>query len=98
MLSRLVIKNYALIDNLDISFDKDLNVITGETGAGKSIVLGALGLILGQRADGKYFFNQQKKCIVEGFFQIKSYQLKSFFEEFDLDYDEETALRREIAL
>lgn len=98
MLSRLVIKNYALIDNLDISFDRDLNVITGETGAGKSIVLGALGLILGQRAEGKYFFNQQKKCIVEGFFNIKSYLLKSFFEEFDLDYDEETVLRREIAL
>jgi DNA repair protein RecN (Recombination protein N) len=56
MLSRLLIKNYALIDNLDISFDKDLNIITGETGAGKSIVLGALGLILGQRAESKYFF------------------------------------------
>nr|MBC7611742.1 DNA repair protein RecN [Pseudopedobacter sp.] len=98
MLSRLVIKNYALIDNLDISFDRDLNVITGETGAGKSIVLGALSLILGQRADGKYFFNQQKKCIVEGFFKIKSYQIKSFFEEFDLDYEDETVLRREIAL
>jgi DNA repair protein RecN (Recombination protein N) len=98
MLSRLLIKNYALIDNLDISFDKDLNVITGETGAGKSIVLGALGLILGQRAEGKYFFNQQKKCIVEGFFNVKSYPLKDFFTDNDLDYDEETVLRREIAL
>ena len=98
MLSRLLIKNYALIDNLDISFDKDLNVITGETGAGKSIVLGALGLILGQRAEGKYFFNQQKKCIVEGFFNVKSYTLKDFFTDNDLDYDEETVLRREIAL
>lgn len=98
MLSRLLIKNYALIDNLDISFDQDLNVITGETGAGKSIVLGALGLILGQRAESKYFFNQQKKCIVEGFFQIQSYHLESFFEAHDLDYDGETVLRREIAL
>lgn len=98
MLSRLLIKNYALIDNLDISFDQDLNVITGETGAGKSIVLGALGLILGQRAEGKYFFNQQKKCIVEGFFQIQSYHLEDFFEANDLDYEAETVLRREIAL
>ena len=98
MLSRLLIKNYALIDNLDITFDKDLNVITGETGAGKSIVLGALGLILGQRAEGKYFFNQQKKCIVEGFFNIQSYELKDFFNTYDLDYDDETVLRREISL
>lgn len=98
MLSRLLIKNYALIDNLDIAFDKDLNVITGETGAGKSIVLGALGLILGQRAEGKYFFNQQKKCIVEGFFNIQSYTLKDFFSTHDLDYDNETVLRREISL
>nr|WP_294900622.1 DNA repair protein RecN [uncultured Pedobacter sp.] len=98
MLSRLLIKNYALIDNLDISFDKDLNVITGETGAGKSIVLGALGLILGQRAESKYFFNQQKKCVVEGFFNIKNYSFQDFFTENDLDYDDETVLRREIAL
>jgi DNA repair protein RecN (Recombination protein N) len=98
MLNRLVIKNYALIDNLEINFDQDLNVLTGETGAGKSIVLGALGLILGQRADGKYFFNQQKKCIVEGYFLIKSYDLKDFFLNNDLDYEEETVLRREIAL
>jgi DNA repair protein RecN (Recombination protein N) len=98
MLSRLYIKNYALIDSLDISFDKDLNILTGETGAGKSIILGALGLILGQRADGKYFFNQQKKCVIEGFFNIKDYQLKSFFAENDLDYEEETVLRREISL
>ncbi len=98
MLSRLLIKNYALIDNLDISFGNDLNVITGETGAGKSIVLGALGLILGQRAEGKYFFNQQKKCIVEGFFNVGQYQLKNFFIDNDLDYENETVLRREIAL
>lgn len=98
MLSRLYIKNYALIDSLDISFDKDLNILTGETGAGKSIILGALGLILGQRADGKYFFNQQKKCVIEGFFNITDYQLKSFFTENDLDYEKEAVLRREISL
>jgi DNA repair protein RecN (Recombination protein N) len=98
MLNRLVIKNYALIDNLEINFDRDLNVLTGETGAGKSIVLGALGLILGQRADSKYFFNQQKKCVVEGFFDIKSYDLNDFFLNNDLDYEKETVLRREIAL
>ncbi|RKD13787.1 DNA repair protein RecN [Pelobium manganitolerans] len=98
MLSRLTIKNYALIDNLDISFEGDLNVITGETGAGKSIVLGALGLILGQRAESKYFFNQQKKCVVEGFFSIADYNFKDFFSENDLDYEDETVLRREIAL
>lgn len=98
MLSRLHIKNYALIDSLDISFDEHLNILTGETGAGKSIILGALGLILGQRAEGKYFFNQQKKCIIEGFFKVKNYQLDTFFDENDLDYEEETVLRREISL
>lgn len=98
MLSRLFIKNYALIDSLDISFDKGLNILTGETGAGKSIILGALGLILGQRAESKYFFNQQKKCVIEGFFDIKSYQLQSFFIDNELDYEDETVLRREISL
>lgn len=98
MLNRLYIKNYALIDSLDISFDKGLNILTGETGAGKSIILGALGLILGQRAESKYFFNQQKKCVIEGFFNIEGYQLNSFFEENDLDFEKETVLRREISL
>ena len=98
MLSRLLICNYALIDTLDISFSKDLTILTGETGAGKSIILGALSLILGQRAEGKYFFNQQKKCIIEGYFQIKDYQLSSFFADHDLDYEEETILRREVAV
>lgn len=98
MLSRLHIKNYALIDTLNISFDKDLNILTGETGAGKSIILGALGLILGQRAESKYFFNQQKKCVIEGYFHIKDYALKLFFEDNDLDYEDETVLRREISL
>lgn len=97
MLNRLSIKNYALIDNLEIYFDKNLNIVTGETGAGKSIILGALSLILGQRADSKYFFNQQKKCVIEGYFNINQYSLNSFFEENNLDYDNETILRREIS-
>jgi len=97
MLHRLVIKNYALIDNLDINFSNKLNILTGETGAGKSIILGALSLILGQRTETKYFYNQQKKCIIEGFFRIPDYDLTPFFEENDLDYDLETVLRREIS-
>lgn len=97
MLQRLSISNYALIDNLEISFDKGLNILTGETGAGKSIILGALSLILGQRAESRYFFNQQKKCVIEGSFKIEGFHLKSFFEDNDLDYDTETVLRREIS-
>ncbi len=97
MLKRLAISNYALIDNLDISFSNELNIMTGETGAGKSIILGALSLILGQRAEGKYFFNQQKKCVIEGSFEVNGFQLEDFFIENDLDYDRETVLRREIS-
>ncbi len=97
MLKRLAIRNYALIDNLDISFSNELNIMTGETGAGKSIILGALSLILGQRAEGKYFFNQQKKCVIEGTFEVNEFQLDDFFTENDLDYDKETVLRREIS-
>jgi len=97
MLQRLSISNYALIDDLEISFDKGLNILTGETGAGKSIILGALSLILGQRAESRYFFNQQKKCVIEGVFKIQGFQLRSFFEENDLDYEGETVLRREIS-
>lgn len=97
MLQKLSISNYALIDDLEIAFDKGLNIMTGETGAGKSIVLGALSLILGQRAESRYFFNQQKKCIIEGLFKIEAFHLKSFFEENDLDYEVETVLRREIS-
>lgn len=98
MLSRLLIKNYALIDNLDISFDKGFNIITGETGAGKSILMGALGLILGNRAEGKQFFDDDKKCMIEGYFAISSYNLKEFFIENDLEYDDETIIRREISV
>jgi len=97
MLTRLSIQNYALIDQLDIPFQEGLTILTGETGAGKSIILGALSLILGQRAESKYFYNQDKKCVIEGFFRIAAYQLRSFFEEQDLDYEEESILRREIS-
>lgn len=97
MLQKLTIQNYALIDNLEISFDKGLNILTGETGAGKSIILGALSLILGQRAESRYFFNQQKKCVIEGSFNIDSFHLNSFFEDNDLDHDDDTVLRREIS-
>ncbi|WP_113652385.1 DNA repair protein RecN [Pedobacter namyangjuensis] len=98
MLQKLSIRNYALIDSLDIEFDKGLNIITGETGAGKSIILGALSLILGQRAESKYFFNQDKKCVIEGGFFLADEQLKPLFEGNDLDFQTETLLRREIAI
>lgn len=97
MLSRLTIRNYALIEDLDISFSEKLNIVTGETGAGKSIILGALSLILGQRIESKYFYSQHKKCVIEGVFRVSGYDLHSFFEEKDLDEEEETLLRREIS-
>jgi DNA repair protein RecN (Recombination protein N) len=97
MLQKLSISNYALIDNLEITFGKGLNILTGETGAGKSIILGALSLILGQRAESRYFFNQQKKCVIEGLFSIGNFELKQFFDDNDLDYEAETVLRREIS-
>ncbi|WP_412465743.1 DNA repair protein RecN [Pedobacter sp. KLB.chiD] len=98
MLQKLSIRNYALIDSLDIEFDKGLNIITGETGAGKSIILGALSLILGQRAESKYFFNQDKKCVIEGNFTLADEKLKGLFEENDLDFSNESILRREISI
>ena len=79
MLKRLQVKNYILIDELDISLDKGLSIITGETGAGKSIILGALGMMLGQRADAGLLLNKEKKCIIEGTFDVSSYDLESFF-------------------
>lgn len=97
MLQKLSIRNYALIDTLDIEFDKGLNIITGETGAGKSIILGALSLILGQRAESKYFFSQDKKCVIEGVFLLKHEKLRPIFELNDLDFLSETILRREIS-
>ena len=98
MLNRLFIKNYALIDNLDIQIDAGLNMITGETGAGKSIMMGALGLILGNRAEGKHFFRDDQKCVIEGFFKIDAYGLQEFFQDHELEYDDETIIRREIAV
>lgn len=98
MLQKLSIRNYALIDSLDIEFERGLNIITGETGAGKSIILGALSLILGQRAESRYFFNQEKKCIIEGTFALQDETLKSFFDENDLDFLQENLVRREISI
>ncbi|WP_316805096.1 DNA repair protein RecN [Pedobacter nototheniae] len=98
MLQKLSIRNYALIDSLDIEFDRGLNIITGETGAGKSIILGALSLILGQRAESKYFFNQDKKCVIEGSFLLADENLSAAFEEQDLDFFNESILRREISI
>lgn len=95
MLNRLYIQNYALIDTLDISFGKGLNIMTGETGAGKSIVLGALSLILGQRAENRFLFDEGRKCVIEGFFEVGAYGLEDFFEVYDLDFEQETILRRE---
>ena len=97
MLQKLTIRNYALIDSVDLELDKGLNIITGETGAGKSIMLGALSLILGQRAETKYFFNQAKKCVIEGQFLLTDNSLASFFEDNDIDFHNETILRREIS-
>ena len=96
MIQRLLINNYALIDELEIDFSEGLTIITGETGAGKSILLGALGLIMGNRADTKVFYHTDKKCIVEGFFEISRYGLKGFFDEKDIDYDDEIVIRREL--
>jgi len=96
MITHLSISNYALIRKLDINFSNGLSVITGETGAGKSILLGALSLILGNRADSQILLDKTKKCVIEGTFNIKDYNLIPFFKENDLDYDDNTLLRREI--
>ena len=96
MLKSLSIKNYALIDSLNIGFSDDLNILTGETGAGKSILLGAIGLIIGQRADLSVLRDKSQKCTVEGVFEINNYGLQSFFTENELDYEDVTILRREI--
>lgn len=97
MLQQLSISNYALIKSLKIEPGRDLNIITGETGAGKSIMLGALGLLLGKRADTKVLFDQDRKCIIEGVFDITEYKLQSLFKEHDVDYDAECIVRREIS-
>ncbi len=96
MLTSLSIKNYALIQSVQLQFDKGFTVITGETGAGKSILLGALGLITGKRADMSSAGDASQKCVVEGVFAISDYHLKTFFKANDLDYDASTIIRREI--
>ena len=97
MLQRLFIKNFTLIDELDITFDGGFSVITGETGAGKSIILGALGLLLGQRADSKTIKAGRERCVVEAQFDLRRYDMQAFFEEKDLDYDDgDCILRREV--
>ncbi len=97
MLRSLYIQNYALIEKLDISFSSGFSVITGETGAGKSIILGAIGLLLGQRADVKAIRVGASKCIIEARFDISAYSMQLFFEENELEYEEECILRREVS-
>ena len=97
MLKHLYIKNYTLIDQLDIAFHSGFSVITGETGAGKSIILGAIGLLLGNRADSKQIKQGEKKCTIEAHFDLSNYGFESFFEEQDIDFEpEDTIVRREL--
>jgi len=96
LLRSLSIKNFALIEQLQVSFDSGLTTITGETGAGKSLLLGALGLLLGKRADLSSVKDGSQKCVIEGVFDIEQYQLTTFFKEQELDYEKETIIRREI--
>ncbi|MDX2304874.1 MAG: DNA repair protein RecN [Microscillaceae bacterium] len=97
MLTDLLIKNYALIEQLKMKPHESLNIITGETGAGKSIMLGAIGLLLGNRADLRVLFNTEEKCVVEGSFLIWSYNLQDLFAQLELDYEDHTTIRREIS-
>jgi DNA repair protein RecN (Recombination protein N) len=97
MLQRLTIRNYALIEESDIEFSAGLSIITGETGSGKSILLGALSLLLGERADSGVLRDQKQKCILEAKFDISNYHLNAFFEGYDLDYDSQCIIRRELS-
>ena len=97
MLSNLLIKNYALIQHLEMQPADGLNIITGETGAGKSIMLGAIGLLMGNRADTKVLLQKDQKCVIEGTFGIESYALEKLFEDRDWEYDTQTIIRREIS-
>ncbi|MEQ3690160.1 MAG: DNA repair protein RecN [Flavobacterium sp.] len=96
MLLSLTIKNYALIESLEINFSDQFSIITGETGAGKSILLGALGLVLGNRADLSVLKDNEQKCVIEAHFSLKNYNLQAFFIENDLDYEDQSIIRREI--
>ncbi|MCX6292163.1 MAG: DNA repair protein RecN [Bacteroidetes bacterium] len=98
MIQKLFIQNYALIDHLELEFDQGLNMITGETGAGKSILLGALALILGNRADTSSLLDKTKKCIIEGQFKADKKKLKHFFESYELDFENPLVIRREISV
>ena len=97
MLKSISIKNYVLIDKLNISFNSGFSVITGETGAGKTILVDGISLLLGKRADLSVNRDKTKKCVIEGVFDIGAYNLKSIFDLNELDYDSETILRREIS-
>ena len=96
MLQSLYIKNYALIESLEINFSTNFSIITGETGAGKSILLGALGLVLCNRADLSTLKDKEQKCVIEAHFSISNYNLKKLFESLELDHDDNTIIRREI--
>ncbi|TYB72435.1 DNA repair protein RecN [Bizionia algoritergicola] len=96
MLTALSIKNYALIDHLQVNFNQGLTIITGETGAGKSILLGGLSLILGKRADLSALKDSEKKCVIEAIFDVSNYKLQALFKKLDFDYESQTIIRREI--
>ena len=96
MLTKLKINNYALIDSIEISFNKGMTSITGETGAGKSIILGGLSMVLGSRVDNSKIINKEKKCFVEATFDLTDIYLRDYFRKNDLDYDEITIIRREV--
>jgi len=97
MLQQLSIQNYAIITEIEINFSDKLNIITGETGAGKSILMGALSLILGERADTTVLLNKEKKCFIEGTFKTSHSLVKEYLKENDFDADDEIVIRREIA-
>lgn len=97
MMKSLRIQNYAIIESLEMEFSQGLTIITGETGAGKSILLGALGLIMGQRSDNKSLYNEAEKCVIEAEFDIRNYYVREFFTQHEIDYDDEVILRRELS-
>ena len=96
MIKKLEIQNYALIEHLNVDFTSGFSILTGETGAGKSIIMGALSLILGQRADAKAIQDGKSKCVIEAIFDIHDYGLEAFFSENDVDYFPELIIRREV--
>ncbi|MEO6219522.1 MAG: AAA family ATPase, partial [Ginsengibacter sp.] len=98
MLKQLHIENYAIIDSIKIDFSPGLNIITGETGAGKSILIGALSLILGSRSDTSVLLNKEKKCFIEGFFKANHPVVKDFLQVNELDFEKEIVIRREISI